>query len=78
MSVTGEKDDTSNQNHKQCFFHLCEKWYIQSKATAVCATCSGDGQCHVVMYICRLVIIQSWLVYCIKMKVFLCSFSRRF
>ena len=37
---------SSNQSESQAmFFHLCEKWYIQSKATAVHATCSGHGQC---------------------------------
>ena len=43
MFFTGEKEkqktknDTPNQNRKHdVFFHVWEKWYVQSKATEVC------------------------------------------
>ena len=31
MVFTREKIDTSNQNRERCFFHVWEKWYVQSK-----------------------------------------------
>ena len=36
MVFTSEKNDTSNQNGERCFFHVWEKWYVQSEATEVC------------------------------------------
>ena len=36
MVFTREKHDTSNQNRERCFFHVWEKWYVQSEATGVC------------------------------------------
>ena len=35
MVFTREKNDTSNQNRERCFFHVWEKWYVQSEATEV-------------------------------------------
>ena len=36
MVFTREKNDTSNQNRERFFFHVWEKWYVQSEATEVC------------------------------------------
>ena len=35
-SQSEERKDTSNRNRERCFFHVWEKWYVQSKATEVC------------------------------------------